>query len=49
MAHEICSLASEVGMSEFTEHLHLLTQVRDAWAAGENVMVQETLTANTGL
>ena len=27
MAHEICSLASEVGMSEFTERLHLLSQV----------------------
>ena len=45
----ICSLASEVGMSEFTEHLCLLTQVQDAWGAGKNVVVQETLTANTGL
>ena len=49
MAHEICSLASEVSMSEFKEHLHLLSQVRDAWAAGKNVIVQGTLTANTGL
>ena len=49
MAYEICSLTSEVGMSEFTERLHLLTQVQDAWAAGKNVIVQEILTANTGL
>ena len=37
MAYEICSLTSEVGMSEFTERLHLLTQVRDAWAAGKKL------------
>ena len=49
MAQEICSLASEVGMSEFTERLSLLTQVRDAWAEGKSVTVQEVVTANTGL
>ena len=33
-------------MSEFTERLDILKQIRDAWAEGKNVTI---LTANTGL
>jgi len=34
IAQDLCSLAPEVGMSEFTERLSLLTQLRDLWAEG---------------
>jgi len=46
---DLCSLASEVGMSEFTEHLSLLTQLRDLWAEGKTFRVQEILVENAGL
>ena len=46
VAQEVCSLASEVGMSEFTKRLNLLSQLRDAWAEGKNVTISP---ADTGL
>ena len=41
VTQEICSLASEVGMSGFTKCLSLLTVIQDAWAEGNSITVRK--------
>ena len=41
MSQELSSLASEVGMVEFTERLSLLKNLRDIWAAGDKACISE--------
>ena len=49
VAQELSSLASEVGMAEFEEHLTLLKQLRDTWANGQKATVESVVVDDRGL
>ena len=49
VARELSSLAPEVGMTEFKEHLNLLKDIRDIWANGRKATMQAAQVNDRGL